>query len=336
MVKDIDFIASQALIQTIDRWKEWLGVERNYSIHTLNAYCLDLKDFFNFLCGYLGEKNNDEKEYKTSLKDLENLDVTNFRAYLAWRNGNTRKRRNGKKSRPSRLSTARALSTLRNFFLFLEKEDILYNQSIQKIRTPKLPKSVPKPLSIAEANDALRIFGTLQNSSQDSENWVCNRDVALMTLLYGCGLRISEALQLNVRDVPTEGSLVVSGKGNKQRLVPILPVVLDTIGKYLSSCAFKLKPNDPLFVGLRGNRLNPGVAQSQMRKVRAIMNLPKSATPHAFRHSFATHLLGRGGDLRTIQELLGHVSLTTTQRYTEIDSEHLLKVYRNSHPRSSW
>ena len=336
MVKNIDLIATQASAAAIDRWIEYLKVERNYSVHTLDAYSLDLYDFFTFLSGYLGEVNNDNNKYKTSLNDLENLDVVNFRAYLAWRNGTKRKKRNGKQSEPSRLSTARALSTLRNFFRFLEKEDILYNQSIQNIRTPKLPKSVPKPLSAAEAKDALKVFGNLENLSQVSEEWVSDRDVALMTLLYGCGLRISEALQLNVQDIPKEGSLVISGKGNKQRLVPILPVVLRTIEKYLSTCTFKLKQNDPLFVGIRGKRLNPGVAQNQMRKVRTIMNLPKSATPHAFRHSFATHLLAGGGDLRTIQELLGHVSLTTTQRYTEVDSEHLLKVYRNSHPRSSW
>lgn len=155
-----------------------------------------------------------------------------------------------------------------------------------------------------------------------------------MTLLYGCGLRISEALNLNVSDVPTDGNLIVYGKGNKQRLVPIMTVVSQTIDNYLQTCPFNLKDNDPLFVGVRGKRLNPGVVQSQMRKVRAIMGLPKSATPHAFRHSFATHLLANGGDLRTIQELLGHASLSTTQLYTEVDSEHLLRVYENSHPRS--
>ena len=334
MGKSIDLTATKALATAIDRWREWLKVERNYSLHTFDAYMFDISDFFIFLSGYL--KKGHEQKHKTSLNDLKNLNQKDFRKYLAWRNGDQRKKRNGKKSEPSRLSTARALSTLRNFFRFLEKEGILCNQSIQKIRTPKLPKSIPKPLSTADAKEALKEFGNLQNMPPISEEWVSNRDVALMTLLYGCGLRISEALQLNVKDIPKEGSLVIFGKGNKQRLVPILPVVLDAIEKYLSTCTFKLRKNDPLFVGIRGKRLNPGVAQSQMRKVRAIMNLPKSATPHAFRHSFATHLLAGGGDLRTIQELLGHVSLTTTQRYTEVDSEHLLKVYRNSHPRSTW
>ena len=334
MIKGIKFIATQDLVLVIDNWMEWLRVERNYSPHTIHAYSLDLNDFFTFLTEYLGEADN-KTEYKTSLHDLERLSLINFRAYLAWRNGNKRKKRNGKNSQPSRLSTARTLSTLRNFFQFLENKGILQNQSIQKIRAPKLPISVPKPLSVNDAKEALKVIGNLQNSSQVSEEWVSNRDVALMTLLYGCGLRISEALQLNVKDIPKEGSLVISGKGNKERLVPVLQVVLDAIEKYLDTCPYKLKQNDPMFVGIRGKRLNPGVAQSQMRKVRAIMNLPRSATPHAFRHSFATHLLAGGGDLRTIQELLGHVSLKATQRYTEVDSEHLLEVYRNSHPRSS-
>ena len=309
----------------------WLEAERNYSVHTLDAYSFDLNDFLTFLSEDLGKMN---KEYKPSLNDLKKLKVIDFRSYLVWRNGNTRKKRNGKKSEPSRLSTARALSTLRNFYRFLEKEGILDNQSIQLIRTPKLPKSIPKPLSTSEAKEALEKFGTLPKISSIYNGWISDRDVALMTLLYGCGLRIGEALQLNVNDVPTNGILVIAGKGDKQRIVPVLPVVLHAINKYLDNCKFKLKQNDPLFVGMRGKRLNAGIAQSQMRKVRASMQLPKSATPHAFRHSFATHLLANGGDLRTIQELLGHATLSTTQRYTEVDSKRLLEVYRDSHPRA--
>ena len=179
------------------------------------------------------------------------------------------------------------------------------------------------------------MFGSLPYFSSDYNGWISDRDVALMTLLYGCGLRIGEALQLNINDVQTEGTLIISGKGNKQRIVPVLPVVLQFIKKYLDNCKFKLKENDPLFVGMRGKRLNAGVAQRQMREVRRFMRLPKSATPHAFRHSFATHLLANGGDLRTIQELLGHAALSTTQRYTEVDSKRLLEIYRDSHPRAT-
>ena len=155
-----------------------------------------------------------------------------------------------------------------------------------------------------------------------------------MTLLYGGGLRISEALNLNREDISEGDTMVITGKGNKQRLVPVLPVVVQAIKAYLDSCPFKLKKDSPLFVGARGKRLNPGVVQRQMRKVRALLSLPATATPHALRHSFATHLLADGGDLRTIQELLGHASLSTTQRYTEVDAARLIEVYRDSHPRA--
>ena len=173
------------------------------------------------------------------------------------------------------------------------------------------------------------MFGELQKTP-----WLADRDVALMTLLYGCGLRISEALNLDVKDFPTEGALVITGKGNKQRLVPLLPIVKNTIDQYICNCPFGLKDADPLFVGARGKRLNPRVVQRQMEYVRKIMGLPETTTPHALRHSFATHLLAGGGDLRTIQELLGHSSLSTTQRYTEVDSARLIEVYRDSHPRA--
>ena len=312
MLKTIDFIATPAVVSAIYQWGEWLGMERNYSANTLDGYGRDLATFFNYLSKHLG--------HEPSLRDLGQLKATDFRGYLADRINNGL----------ARSSVARAISTLRNFFTFLEKEDILHNLSIQTIKTPKLPKVVPKSLSTSEAKDAIKEFGKLQ-----AIPWLSDRDIALMTLLYGCGLRISEALQLKVNDVPTEGTLVISGKGNKQRLVPVLPIVMEAIKQYLSTCPFKLRLHDPLFVGMRGKRLNPGVVQSQMRKVRAMLRLPDSATPHAFRHSFATHLLASGGDLRTIQELLGHATLSTTQRYTEIDSKRLLEVYRDSHPRAT-
>jgi len=167
-----------------------------------------------------------------------------------------------------------------------------------------------------------------------SEPWVAARDVAVLTLLYGCGLRISEALGLNRRDVPTGGSLIVDGKGGKQRQVPVLPAVIDAINAYVAACPYTLKPEGPLFVGARGGRLNPRIVQGRMQTLRAQLGLPKEATPHALRHSFATHLLGAGGDLRAIQELLGHASLSTTQRYTDVDAERLLDVYSRAHPRA--
>ena len=167
-----------------------------------------------------------------------------------------------------------------------------------------------------------------------NEDWIADRDVAVLTLLYGCGLRIGEALGLNQEEAPAGEAMVITGKGNKQRLVPILPVVVKAIESYQTSCPFPLSGEDPLFVGARGKRLNAGVVQRMMRGLRAQMGLPETATPHALRHSFATHLLAGGGDLRTIQELLGHASLSTTQRYTEVDTARLMEVYRDTHPRA--
>jgi len=311
MVKPIDYIAEPALISTIDDWRRWMGVERNCSDHTLDGYSRDLAAFLTYLSEHLG--------YAPGLNDLQNLAAGDFRGYLA-------KRHNDGLSRPS---TARAVSTLRNFFRYLERNDLAHNAAIKAIKTPKLPKAVPKPLSAVEAKEAMATFGEMQDTP-----WLADRDIALMTLLYGCGLRISEALNLNVGEIGEADALVITGKGNKQRIVPLLPVVKEAIALYQQTCPFGLRKGDPLFVGARGKRLNPGVVQRQMRKVRALLGLPETATPHALRHSFATHLLAGGGDLRTIQELLGHSSLSTTQRYTEVDTARLMEVYRDAHPRA--
>ncbi len=251
--------------------------------------------------------------------DLENLTTTDFRGYLAKRHNDGL----------SRSSTARAVSTLRNFFKFLDRHELAHNAAIKAVKTPKLPRSIPKPLSEVEAREALLSIGDLHDTP-----WIAARDIAILTLLYGCGLRISEALNLNVEDVPDGDAMVITGKGKKQRVVPVLPIVLDAIQYYLDLYPQRLKKNGPLFVGVQGKRVNSGVIQRQVRKLRAYLGLPASATPHALRHSFATHLLAGGGDLRTIQELLGHESLSTTQRYTEVDQARLIKVYRDSHPRA--
>jgi len=311
MAKAIEFVVEPALLRTIDDWRAWLAVERNCSEHTLDGYGRDLSTFLKFLLDHLG--------YTPGLQDLEYLKPADFRSYLAKRSMDGL----------SKSSTARAVSTLRNFFRYLDKEDILQNAAIRSLRTPKLPQSIPKPLSAAEAKAALRTFGEMHDTP-----WIADRDIALMTLIYGCGLRISEALNLNVGEIPEDGALVITGKGNKQRIVPLLPVVTKAVDHYLSNCPFGLRKGEPLFVGARGKRLNAGVVQRQMRKVRALLGLPDTATPHALRHSFATHLLADGGDLRTIQELLGHASLSTTQRYTKVDSARLTEVYRDAHPRA--
>jgi len=204
------------------------------------------------------------------------------------------------------------------------------NATIKAVRSPKPKPPLPKPISIEDSLDVIKAVSKLSDTP-----WISKRDVAVFTLLYGCGLRIDEALSLNNVDKPDGDVMTITGKGNKQRIVPILPIVSDAIKVYAEACPFSEQPNNPLFVGARGGRLNAGVVQRLMRKVRHQLGLPNTATPHALRHSFATHLLGAGGDLRTIQELLGHSSLSTTQRYTSVDSKRLLEVYKKAHPRAN-
>ena len=229
----------------------------------------------------------------------------------------------------AKTSTARALSSLRNFYRFLDRSGRGQNAAVSSIRNPRLPQTAPKPLSPVDALAVLENAGVWQD-----EPWLAKRNLALFTLLYGCGLRISEALDLNANQSPTGDSMVITGKGNKQRLVPVLPIIRDAIEDYLRACPYAPHGNDALFVGARGKRLVAQVAQREMRKVRDLLQLPDTATPHALRHSFATHLLAGGGDLRTIQDLLGHASLSTTQRYTAVDSEQLMAVYNGTHPRA--
>ncbi len=206
---------------------------------------------------------------------------------------------------------------------------MIENASLTAVRSPKIPHSVPRPLTAAAAKSV-----SAGADIAEGEPWVAARDTAVMTLLYGCGLRISEALGLDRQNAPQGDVMTVTGKGNKQRLVPILPIVRRAIDEYLRLCPFALAPEDPLFVGVKGRRLSPRIIQGRMQTLRSALGLPDSATPHALRHSFATHLLAGGGDLRTIQELLGHASLSTTQRYTEVDTSRLLDIYEKAHPRA--
>jgi integrase/recombinase XerC len=228
-------------------------------------------------------------------------------------------------------STARALSVVRGFFRFLERGDMIRNPAIYALRTPKLPHHVPKALEVQDAVDLVAATG---DSFGLGPPWVEKRDLALFTLLYGCGLRIGEALGLDRRHMPQQDQMVISGKGGKERVVPVLHVVKKALEGYLAICPFAYGPDDPLFVGVRGKRLQAAIAQKRLRELRPLLDLPETATPHALRHSFATHLLAGGGDLRAIQELLGHTSLSTTQRYTDVDTEQLRRVYRAAHPRA--
>ena len=302
-----------ALAGALADWRAWLADERRASPHTLEAYVGDLAGFLAFLADHLGGD--------PSLSDLASLKAADFRAWLAMR------ARDGL----ARSSTARAMSTVRGFFRRLEKQDLVSNPAVRAVRTPKLPQATPKPLTEQGAREVMANVGAMAK-----EPWIAKRDAAVLLLLYGCGLRIGEALGLTrgrVRDM-SSGAMTVRGKGSKDRMVPVLPVVADAVKDYLAACPYAGGESDPLFLGVRGKALDPAIVQKEMRGLRRALNLPETATPHALRHSFATHLLGGGGDLRTIQELLGHASLSTTQRYTAVDSAKLLDVYRSAHPRA--
>lgn len=300
-------------------WLSHLYAERRFSGHTVKNYARDVRQFFIFLYDHLGGE--------ADLSDLKALRTSDFRSWMAWR----------RRGDISNATAARGLSSVKSLFRFLEKLDLVDSAALNALRTPKLPHGVPKPVAVHQAQDILNEVADLHE-----EGWVAARDVAVVSLLYGCGLRISEGLDLNVGDWRGLGanaqSMIVKGKGNKERMVPLLPVVREAIDDYLAQCPFGGRTTEaktaPLFIGVRGKRLNARVLQKTMATVRARLGLPDSVTPHAMRHSFATHLLGAGGDLRAIQELLGHASLSTTQRYTEVDSAALLKQYRSAHPRA--
>ncbi len=299
------------LSAAIDGWRDWLRAERRAAANTVAAYDRDLAAFLKFLSEHLGGV--------PGLSDLGNLRPADFRSYLAYR----------AMAGQAPTSTARAMSTLRGFFRRLQRQGLIDNPAIRRVRTPKVPRVGPKSLSVAHAQDLVSGY-----ASPDTNPWIAKRDTAILMLLYGCGLRIGEALGLNAADAPAGDSMVITGKGGKQRMVPALPAVVTAIDDYRAACPFPLAPEDPLFMGVRGKRLNPGVVQKTMRGLRGALGLPETATPHALRHSFATHLLESGGDLRTIQELLGHASLSTTQRYTSAESDRIRAVYRDSHPRA--
>jgi integrase/recombinase XerC len=228
----------------------------------------------------------------------------------------------------------RGLAGVRSFARFLERNGKGKVAALNAIRAPKVAKSLPKPLPIAAAK---QMSDVELRDGEERPQWVLARDAAVLALLYGSGLRISEALSLRLKDVPAPGAgdvITVTGKGNKQRMVPVLPQVLQAIADYIALCPTSLTADGALFIGARGGPLSPRIVQLTMARLRGALGLPSTATPHALRHSFASHLLARGGDLRSIQELLGHASLSTTQIYTQVDSEHLLQAYRSAHPRA--
>ena len=306
---DLESAFDPAVSRDLHEWLARLSHEKRASEHTVAAYRRDLIAFLLFLGHHRGERAD-----RAALAGLTGAD---FRSWLASRAGKARR------------STARAVSAVRSFYRFLDKQNILHNPSVAGLRAPKLPHAVPKPLTVAETGDLLGMAET-----GNPEAWIAARDHAVLTLIYGCGLRIAEALGLNRSAAPFGSTLVVTGKGNKQRVLPILPAVREGVEQYLALCPHPLTPDGPLFVGKKGGRLSPRIVQLLVRRLRPALGLPDTATPHALRHSFATHLLAGGGDLRAIQELLGHASLSTTQRYTDVDTARLLDVYDAAHPKA--
>lgn len=298
--------SSQALKQD---WLDSLAHERKVSPHTLRAYGDDLQRFLVFLAEHTGTTSD-----RIDLKALVPADI---RAFI------TRRRSEGLGPR----GVQRALAAVRSFFRFLAREDILENAAARAVRTPRVPRTLPRPLS---ETDAAR---TLEEASNTNIEWLGIRNTALLTLLYGAGLRISEGLSLKRGDVPLGDTLTVIGKGKKERSVPLLPVVREAIDAYVKVCPFAKAPADPLFLSRTGKAMSPREAQALMQNLRGHLGLSERATPHALRHSFATHVLAGGADLRAVQELLGHASLSTTQTYTEIDVKKLMDVYANAHPR---
>jgi integrase/recombinase XerC len=297
----------------IARWLGYLGNERRMSPKTLEAYARDVGQFLGFMAGHLGGA--------PSLKQLAKLSPADVRAFMAAR------RSDGLSSR----SLMRVLAGARSFARFLERNGKGKVGALSAVRAPKVGKTLPKPLAIAAAK---RISDTDLRAGEARAPWIIARDAAVLGLLYGSGLRISEALSLKPKDLVAGDAITVTGKGNKTRMAPVLPQVAKLIADYVALCPIDLPGDGALFVGARGGPLSPRIVQLAMATLRGALGLPDTATPHALRHSFATHLLARGGDLRAIQELLGHASLSTTQIYTAVDSERLLEVYASAHPRA--
>jgi integrase/recombinase XerC len=309
--------AAPEMAAEISYWLRHLGAERRMSAKTVDAYQRDVRQFLDFLAMHFG--------HRVTLASLRGLATQDVRAFMAHR------RSLGAGGR----SLMRSLAGVRSFARFLERGGNGRVAALAAIRPPKTARTLPKPLTIAAAK---RLPDASLRADEERAPWVLARDAAVLALLYGSGLRISEALSLEVKDIPAPGrgdTIIVTGKGNKTRMVPVLIPVLQLVADYFAICPYERAPDAPAFVGAKGGPLSPRIIQLAMAGLRSALGLPETATPHALRHSFATHLLARGGDLRSIQELLGHASLSTTQVYTAIDADRLMQVYRNTHPRAS-
>lgn len=300
---------SPATADALNRWLETETATRDLSHHTTTAYRADVLAFVHFIGGYWGET--------VAPAAFVRLRQTDMRAFAASERGRGLGPR----------SLARRLSAIRSFLRWISDREDMDMSAALSTRSPKYSRSLPRPLTTIQAQD------TLNNVAGHTTPWIGARDLAVLTLLWGSGLRISEALALNGTDWPFPEGLIIHGKGGRERQVPVLPVARDAVSEYLRLCPWGHCTDKPLFRGVRGGRLTAGTVEATMRQARAALGLPASATPHALRHSFATHLLSAGGDLRTIQELLGHSSLSTTQVYTGVDDAQLMAVYHAAHPR---
>ena len=307
--------ANADLQNLIDDWLSELN-QRDLSRHTVEAYLRDVTQFIAFLAEHSGQE--------VSPASFDSLKAMDVRSFLA--------RRRNVEATQSR-SLARSLSGLRSFTLYLLEKNYPVSAAFKIVRSPRIPKSLPRPMSQSDALQMIALAGDMS-----SHPWENLRNQALLVLVYGCGLRISEALNLSYGDRPKPDniSIRITGKGKKQRDAPILPLIENAIQQYIQAAPFDFKDDDPLFRGVRGGRFSARQVQMIVEKCRRSMGLPDTVTPHAFRHSFATHLLAAGGDLRTIQELLGHTSLSSTQIYTEIEDTELGRIYKNAHPRSKF
>lgn len=294
----------------IENWYSWLKNEKAYSQNTITAYQTDVAIFLQFINQHYGEI--------VSKKHLHSISIQDIRAWLV-----TLKNKNYNIT-----SYARYISALKNFFNYLQKFENIENKNPHYIKIKNNKSKLPKCIGTIDAKLAIE-----ESFNASTQLWIQLRDFAIITLLYGCGLRISEALSLTLDDVGGD-FITVTGKGNKQRSVPVITPVVNAINDYVKHCPHHLQKNTPLFVGARGKKLNPHVFQRQIRIIRNNLGLPNNVTPHTFRHSFATHLLSNGADLRSIQELLGHSNLATTQLYTFVDEKKILNIYNQCHPRS--
>ena len=304
-------MASQSMNLLIESWLSYSLKIQGSQPNTIKAYRRDIQKFVVHLKNYFEEE--------TSMHQLEKVDLAAMRSWIS----------SAKKNSLSNRSILREISAVKNFYSWLHINEGIDNAVISNFSGPKLKQKLPRPLSV---DDTKKLIEFVKN--KPIKSWVVARDVAILILLYGCGLRISEALALQFDEIPLPEVIRIKGKSNKQRLVPILPIAKESIKIYLDECPFTFELGDPIFLGLRGKRLNPKIIQNVVVNARTALGLPETVTPHALRHSFATHLLSAGGDLRTIQELLGHQSLSSTQIYTGVDQKRLMEVFNKAHPRS--